>query len=88
MAAEWVTDPEKMTILGMVLAALGANKLGAWVWSREVEAVRLAAEREIAQVRNELAKSERREEELRKLVFERRELIADALALAAKAKAA
>lgn len=81
-------DVEKLTILGTVLAALGLGYRKVWCFYYVVEEMRSSANREIEQLRNELSKAEKREEEMRAALRDQRVLLAEAVLLAKKNQAA
>lgn len=81
-------DAEKLTILGIVLAALGLGYRKVWCFYYVVEEIRASANREIEQLRIELGKAEKREEEMRAALRDQRVLLAEAVLLAKKSQAA
>lgn len=79
---------EKLTILGAVLAALGLGYRKVWCFYYVVDEVKASAESQIAQLRSELAKAEKREEEMRTALRDQRVLLAEAVLLAKKSATA
>lgn len=86
--------PERVTIIGGLLALFGLGKAGVWSWGREIielkashERERLQWEKNVEQLRAELARSDERNKILFELAIERREIVARAVDLAVAAKA-
>lgn len=79
-----------LTFAVLAAYALRASAKRVWGWyyqfDEQIKEVRDSAEREMKLMRDALSKAEQREQELRQLVYERREILSQALNLATGSK--